>query len=336
VRPKNILITGGGGAAAISLIKSLRKGNHNLFIADIDPMAAGLYLVPEANRLIIPRGDNSSFGDSLIELCRDLNIDVFLPTVDSELHESSLRAGEFEKVGTKVLVTAPEGLAICLDKFLLMEEATGIIPVPRTAVLDHSFSLDGWTLPLIAKPRSGSGSRGIEIIKTADQLDHISLRGEYIIQEFLPGDEYSVDTLCDIQGKVLAAVPRERMKIDSGIAVAAKTVKNEELIEYATKIAEHLGLQFTSNIQFRFDTAGVPKLLEINARFPGTMPLTVTAGIDMPMLSLAILYGEVFNKSDLDFREVAVVRYLDEQIVELSEMETVSEQKSSSTSKEAA
>jgi len=336
VKSQRILITGGGGAAAISLLKSYKKEDYTLFVADIDPMAAGLYLVPESNRLIIPRGDDDLFIGHIKDLCDRHKIDVYIPTVDSELFESAKHRADFESKGTQVMVAPADALAICLDKYLLMGEAQEIIPVPKTAVLDEKFSLDGWSLPLIAKPRSGSGSRGIVLVKSSDQLDSISRKGDYIIQEFLPGKEYSVDTLCGLDGKVLAAVPRERMKIDSGIAVAAKTVKNPELVDYATKIAEHLGLTFTSNIQFRFSSDGIPRLLEINARFPGTMPLTVSAGIDMPLLSMKIIEGNVYNKKDLDFREVAVVRFLEEQLVELSEMQDVVNQADEAASKNAA
>src|SRR6185369_2584662 len=55
-RSMRILITGAGGAAAISVWKSL-SAEHELHMADMDPLATGLYLVPVERRLIIPRGD---------------------------------------------------------------------------------------------------------------------------------------------------------------------------------------------------------------------------------------------------------------------------------------
>ena len=58
-----ILITGAGGAAAISVWKSL-SAEHELHMADMDPLAAGLYLVPPEQRLIIPRGDAAGAGSS--------------------------------------------------------------------------------------------------------------------------------------------------------------------------------------------------------------------------------------------------------------------------------
>lgn len=48
-----ILITGAGGAAAISVWKSLNQ-EHELYMADIDPCAAGLYLVPAGQRKLSP------------------------------------------------------------------------------------------------------------------------------------------------------------------------------------------------------------------------------------------------------------------------------------------
>ena len=59
-----LLITGAGGAAAISVWKSL-AAEHELHMADMDPLASGLYLVPEAQRLIIPRGDDPRLLDVL-------------------------------------------------------------------------------------------------------------------------------------------------------------------------------------------------------------------------------------------------------------------------------
>ena len=52
-----------------------------------------------------------------------------------------------------------------------------------------------------------------------------------------------------------------------------------------------IGLRYTANIQFRRDASGTPTLLEVNARFPGTMPLTVRSGVNMPLLSLRDVLG---------------------------------------------
>jgi hypothetical protein len=50
-----------------------------------------------------------------------------------------------------------------------------------------------------------------------------------IVQEFLPGQEYSIDVLADSSGYVIAAVPRIWERVDSGVSVGGRTVHDSEL-----------------------------------------------------------------------------------------------------------
>ena len=81
-------------------------------------------------------------------------------------------------------------------------------------------------------------------------------------------------------------------------------------------MAARIGLRYTANIQFRRDARGTPVLLEVNARFPGTMPLTVHSGVNMPLMSLRDVLGEPPPEGPLPFRDVAVVRYWTEAFIE--------------------
>ncbi len=77
---------GAGGPAAIAAMKSLSADpSVELLAADMDPWAAGLYLVPPLARTLIPAGAAPDFTDVLLARCRALGVDVVLPTVDAEL-----------------------------------------------------------------------------------------------------------------------------------------------------------------------------------------------------------------------------------------------------------
>jgi hypothetical protein len=52
------------------------------------------------------------------------------------------------------------------------------------------------------------------------------------------------------------------------------------------------------------------------------MPLTVASGVDMPLLALDSLRGRPLPEH-ADFRETAMVRYLEERFVELGEVQRV-------------
>lgn len=314
-RPR-VLITGAGGAAAVSFIKAVRSEPFILHAADMDPNAAGLYLVPDGQRHLIRAGAHPDFVPHVLQLCRQHAIDVLVPTVDSELLGVATAEADFEAAGVRLLVASASTLTICLDKLTLLTTCGDAVPVGRFARLDEGFRADGWEFPLIAKPRSGSGSRGVEMIRAVEHLARVPRDGTRLVQEFLPGQEYSVDVLAARDGRLVAAVPRERMKVDSGIAVTARTLHDPELEESARRVAARIGLRFTANIQFRRDARGTPVLLEVNARFPGTMPLTVESGVNMPLLSLRDVLGHPPPPGPLPFRDVAVVRYWDEQFVE--------------------
>lgn len=320
---KRILLTGAGGAAAVSFIKAVAQEPVDLYAADMDPFAAGLYLVPPSRRHILRAGADPEFVPALLDYCRQHRIDVLVPTVDLELLPIALAREAFERLGVRLLLASEATLRICLDKHALLTACSSAVQVGDFAILDEAFSPEGWEFPLIAKPRSGSGSRGIVIVHSPEELDPMTRDGSLLIQEYLPGEEYSVDVLAAGDGRVLAAVPRLRMKVDSGIAVTATTLHDATLENAATAVAEHIGLSYTANIQFRRSRSGVPTLLEVNPRFPGTMPLTVKAGVNMPLISLRDVLGESPADGPMPFDDLAVVRFWAEEFIQPEEIEVL-------------
>jgi carbamoyl-phosphate synthase large subunit len=246
-----------------------------------------------------------------------------VPTVDCELLPIAQNISIFNDFGTKVLLTSQESLEICLDKFKLMQVCQDVVPLPRFAIFDEKFSAEDWEFPLFIKPRTGAGSRGIMKIDTPSELKKLERNSELLVQEFLPGKEYSVDVLTTKNGQIIASVPRERMKIDSGIAVTSRTLKDRDLEGFGRKVAEKVGLTFTANIQFRQNRAGKPCLLEVNPRFPGTMPLTVASGVNMPKLSLKHLLDHELSPEMGKFNEIAMVRFWEEKFIDVEELSSM-------------
>lgn len=312
-----ILITGAGGAAAISVWKSLGQ-EHEIFMADIDPCAAGLYLVPAERRLIIPPGNSPEFLTTLLNYCQQYKINVLIPTVDVELLPIAYGKDRFTSQGISVPISSAEALDICRDKFKLLTVCQGTGLTPSFLLFNQESSVSNF--PCFAKPRRGAGSNGAITIKDDNALQQLPKDDSYLVQELLPGEEYSVDVYIDSDGIALAAVPRLRMKIDSGIAVACQTKINPELSRMALEIAKKVGITYVANIQFKADAQGQFKLLEINPRFPGTLPLTAAAGIDIPKLLINdILGNKTLGKELLAFKEIMVVRYWTEQFFPIDE-----------------
>jgi carbamoyl-phosphate synthase large subunit len=317
-----VLVTGAGGPAAVSVMKSLRADpSVELLAADMDPWAAGLYLVPPGARTLVPAGDAPDFVATVLARCLALGVDVLVPTVDSELRPLAQARADYASSGISLLLAPDDALAVTLDKLDLARRCEPIVRVPRTELLAGTDPAS-WEYPVVAKPRVGSGSRGFSVVGSAADLAGQQDRPGYLVQEYLPGEEYSIDVLAGADGHVVASVPRVRVRVDSGVSVAGRTVRDPGLEEFGAAVAAATGLTYIANVQCRQDRAGRPALLEVNPRAPGTLPLTVASGVDMPRLALDSLRGyPVPDRAG--FREIAMVRFLDERFVEMSDVDKV-------------
>ncbi len=317
-----VLVTGAGGPAAIAVMKSLSEDPAvEVLAADMDHWAAGLYLVPSSARAIIPAGDAPGFAAAVDDQCERLRVDVLIPTVDAELRPLAAVRELFAAAGVQLMLAPDRALGLALDKLALADACAGHVRVPRTETFPVADPAS-WSYPLIVKPRTGSGSRGVQLLESAAELTAVPVRDGFLVQEFLPGEEYSVDVLADASGRVCAAVPRLRARIDSGVSVAGRTVRDDDLETFGTSVAAAIGLTFIGNVQCRRDRAGELALLEVNPRPPGSMPLTIASGVDMPRLALAALRGAELP-AHAEFAETAMVRFLDERFVTLAEVEGV-------------
>jgi len=285
---KKVLITGAGGAAAISVYKSLRNANVEIFMADICEQAPGLFLVDQEHRVLLPKGIDECFVDALQFVCKSLAIDVLYPTVDVELLPIAKEIKNFEAIATHVSISNVDSLSKCLDKYALMETCDSQMPLGRYAIFDEQFDENIWQYPLIIKPRSGAGSRDISLVKNKQAIKRIPRDKNMLVQEYLPGAEYSVDIYLDKNGHCVSAVPRERMKVDSGIAIVSRTLLDKDLIGLAKKAAALTGLTGVANVQFK--------------------------------TKMVLKEAAQERLEEVQHKELAVVRYLEEKFISVEEL----------------
>ncbi len=317
-----VLVTGVGGPAGISVVRSLLARDDTRVIAcDMDRFASGLYLVPADRRVLVPAGLAPEFPAAVMEWCRALGVDVLFPTVDVELPVLAARRDQFAAIGVLIASPSLSTLEMCLDKFALADRCRGVLPVPRTDLLGPAGA-EGRQYPVVVKPRWGAGSRGVSFVESEAELLSLGSDSTRLVQDMLPGAEYSVDVFADLYGNIVAAVPRSRLRVDSGVSVVGATFHDRELEQAARRVAAAVQLTTVANVQLRRDRDGRAALLEVNPRFPGAMPLTVAAGVDMPSLTLDAVLGRPLPVA-LDFADLAVVRYLEDVFLPISDIDNV-------------
>jgi carbamoyl-phosphate synthase large subunit len=85
-------------------------------------------------------------------------------------------------------------------------------------------------------------------------------------------------------------------------------------------VAERIGLTSVANVQVKEAVDGEPALLEVNPRFPGTMPLTVASGVNMPKLCVDDALGSPLPKEILPFEDLAMIRYFEERFFDFEQI----------------
>lgn len=275
-RPR-LLFTGGGGAGTEALARLL-ESRYEVHFADADVDARPWSL--DASRWHrIPLANDPGFVDGITALCEQLGIDLLIPTVDEEL-PALARLGDSRRFA--VLLPDPAFVDTHLDKYTSNRSLCEAgLPAPLTELGDRRALVD---FPCIAKPRHGRGSRNVAVVGSAAEWDaHLLLArvpaGEFVAQELLRGQEFTVMMLADRSTRLRAVVPVlvERKR---GITLRAVTSADAAVIAGCAAIHHANPVAGCYNIQLIRTEAGEIKPFEINPRISTTACLGLAAGVD--------------------------------------------------------
>ncbi|MDR2572124.1 MAG: ATP-grasp domain-containing protein [Oscillospiraceae bacterium] len=231
-------------------------------------------------------------------------IDLIIPTHDDV---AVFLAEKQNDIKAKILMTDKKTTQICRDKLRTYETFASFEFCPR-------YYSDLKQLPVYVKPRKGQGSVNTRLITCeADSFNDIDL-SEYVICEYLPGEELTVDCFTDKDGCLQAVLPRSRKRVFGGVSVRSEnmplTSEITNIAEMLNKRLSFLGLWY---FQIKQDDKGKFKLLEISTRCAGTMCLSRALGINLPLLSVYAAMGyktEVFaNNYNITVDRTLISRY---------------------------
>ena len=96
-------------------------------------------------------------------------------------------------------------------------------------------------LPLIRKPRFGSGSAGVAVIRDEAELvpgRHDST--EYLYQELIVGEEVNIELCSDLAGRPMGVSCWRKLISRNGETELAVTIRRQELIDLGFRLAEGL------------------------------------------------------------------------------------------------
>lgn len=322
-KPVNILFEASG--RRVSLVRAFQKAllatgiPGKTIAANADRRAAALYVADVAE--IVPRISAPDYVEVLLELCRKHEVSLLVPLIDPALPVLAVRASEFASVGTRLMVSSPETIAIGANKV-----ATGTFFREHGFRTPHVFSEDEIAalrpsdFPVFAKPAEGSSSIGAGAVQNAEELRvRRAADPSLVIMELVRGEEYTIDVYVDFAGVPRCAVPRLRLETRAGEISKGVTVRDEALIALSLDAARKLpGAIGCLTLQAFKMTDGRFVFIEINPRYGGGYPLAWHAGADFPRWMIEETAGRAPNfASGQNFRaNLGMLRYDDEVIVD--------------------
>ncbi len=237
-----------------------------------------------------PSFKSDNFQEWLQKTVNEYKINIIIPNMDSATVALSEFAATQGRTNNCWCVVSDFDLCRTMeDKFLANEFfKANSIPVPTN--MSGKF-------PKILKPRFGFGANGIRLIESEEELLDPHSAADFITQDFIHGQETTVDIYVSPTKGLLGYVLRDRIEVSDGEVMVCTTREPSEaedkLITQVALLGNWCGC---ITLQYIKDSLGNLFVIEINPRFGGGATCAIEAGLDMPKYILCEFIGYDFDK----------------------------------------
>lgn len=266
-----VLVTAVGGDLAQSVVKCLKDSKYRPFVVgcDCNPYAGGrgdvdiFFQAPPVNQ-------SQDYQDFLGDVISRQKIQYVFPLSEQEIHFYHAHRDIFSGIPVHFVVQSAPLIETFMDKYKTVQYFKSFgLPFPETWLPEEYEGQSDF--PLILKKRSGSGARGLILIRDAEELRfQLSRQKNMVIQEYLPGEDNEFTSGLFSDGRNKLSITFKRQLAPGGFSRQVELVENERITSFPSQVAEVLDFQGSLNVQFRLTESGcVP--LEINPRFSSTV-----------------------------------------------------------------
>ncbi len=301
----NVLLTSVGRRAyMVKYFQDALGENGSVHVCNSDDKTVAFHYADKS--VVAPLIYSDEYIPFLLRYCKENQIDILLSLFDIDLLVLAKHKSEFEKIGTRVIISDEEFIGICNDKwktYHFLKESGFNVPKTYLSLNKAMLALESGELryPVVIKPRFGCGSIGVSIAEDEMALLYYFRRNTRVIQrsylqyessqvdasetiiyqECLSGQEYGADIINDLQGNFQTAIIKKKIAMRAGETDIAEIV--DEPMIYQTcerlgKLTRHIG-----NLDCDLFLAnGQAYVLEMNARFGGGYPFSHIGGCNLP------------------------------------------------------
>ena len=306
---KNVLVTDGHFRKSLAVVRSLGRKGIPVTVGERTFLNTSFFSKYCARRLVYPSPQQSpnQFIEFLLKEIKKKQYDCVFPMEEETL---LLLAKYRSQISEHAYLLIPnlKMIEFVRDKGNLMRfaEAHGV-PIPKTLyVLPSPSSSPLVPIPAVIKPRISSGSFGIVYVKKGEDISssYQNVHERYpfpLIQEWIPdgGGTFGLSALFDEASNVKAAFVHKKLRmypVQGGPSTLAEGVEHSQIMELGLSLLKSLDWVGVGMVEFKVDPRdGIPKLMEVNPRFWGSLQLAIVSGVDFPGLLLRMARQESFD-----------------------------------------
>ncbi len=296
---RRVLVFGDDTRAFLAIVRSLGRRGVAVHVVPFNKGAPALksrYVAKIHHLSLDNRSD--AWIDDLKQLVSKYKFDLLIPCCDRSILR--LNAHRNDLKGVKMALPHKAVLEGLFDKLKTRQLAEKTAtPIAKGRLLSPKDTKSGlieeFNLPFLIKARRSYQLKNLEdrgqvhIIRTDSQLDELLAtiinRDEFLVEEHFAGTGAGISVLAR-KGRVLCAFAHRRlMEPDSGGGSSLRTSEklDPDRLDACKKIAALTKLDGVAMFEFRVDgPSGKWVLIEVNARFWGSLPLPVALGVDFP------------------------------------------------------
>jgi predicted ATP-grasp superfamily ATP-dependent carboligase len=302
-----VLVTDGANRVALAVVRALGRAGAEVAVVEQERFAqktpASFRSRFVSRHDVIPTlGDDGAFLAALAE--RAAGYDIVLPVSTNVVLACAARR---ESIPARLPVPALAKLRRANDKSAALAVARKVgVPIPVTYAPEDDEELEGviarLRLPAVVKLRDDAGTvlepgQRYAVARSADDVRRAyrslqAFKPFPLIQEKVEGPGYGVGVLAE-EGRVLAAFAHRRVReypVSGGPSTVCVSVVDDRLTGYAASVIGELGWTGVAMVEFKKDDDY--RLMEVNPRFWGSMPLATRAGVNFPHLLCRRAMGE--------------------------------------------
>lgn len=317
----NILITSAG--RRVSLIRAFQKElrkidpNGKVLASDANPILSAACQVADKN-FKVPRIKEENYIETLLQKCIQEEVNLIIPTIDTELLLLSENVELFQENKIKVLISSLHFVEKCRNKRVIHDFFKS-----KKIRVAKEYDKNDFVIPMFIKPYDGSRSVDTYLIKSKEDLQEYHFENEKLMfLEYLDHethDEFTCDLYYDKNNELKCIVPRKRIEVRDGEVNKGLTQRIylinylKERLKYIDGAVGCLTAQFFVN---RIDETEIYGI-EINPRFGGGYPLSYLAGANFPKWIIQeYLLGEAIEPQFDSWEDnLLMIRYDDEILV---------------------